>query len=74
MRVRMRERPQSAATFGGEQVHLRRLVQELLALGISVDVSTDAAVARSGGHDIVHLWNIQHPQEAGATSDLDHAP
>ncbi|MHC4850811.1 MAG: glycosyltransferase family 4 protein [Planctomycetota bacterium] len=64
MRVLMLERPHSAATFGGEQVHLRRLAQELSALGITVDVSTEAAAARSGRYDVVHLWNIQHPREA----------
>lgn len=66
MRVLMLERPHSAATFGGEQVHLRRLAQALVGLGIGVDVSTDVEAARSGDYHIVHLWNIQHPLEAAA--------
>jgi len=66
MRVLMLERPHAAATLGGEQVHLRRLAQELSALEVGVDISTDVKAALSGNYDIVHLWNIEPPLEADA--------
>lgn len=66
MRVLMLERPHSAVTFGGEQVHLRRLAQELSALGLRVHVGTDTGAAHTGNYDIVHLWNIRHPGETDA--------
>lgn len=64
MRVLMLERPDSAATFGGEQVHLSRLCSGLEALGVSIVRSCDADIVQSGRFDVVHLWNVQHPFEA----------
>ena len=64
MRVLMLERPSSAATFGGEHLHLARLVAELGSLGIQLVHDTNPRVALEKPFDIVHLWNLQHPAEA----------
>lgn len=60
----MLERPSSAATFGGEHLHLARLVAELGSLGIQLVHDTNPRVALEKPFDIVHLWNLQHPAEA----------
>lgn len=64
MRVLMIERPASARTFGGEQVHMDRLCRELGALGVAVERTQDPEQARGETFDLLHLWNLQHPQEA----------
>ena len=60
----MLERPDSAANFGGEQVHLARLCEGLEALGVTIVRSCDPEDVRTEFFDLVHLWNVQHPFEA----------